>query len=84
MTKNMIANNGVRSLYSGMTASLLRQGTYSTVRFAFYEIAKKIVMEKTGQGDISFYKKVVLAGLGGGLGSLFGSPCDLVTVCIPI
>jgi dicarboxylate transporter 10 len=28
---------GVRALYNGLSASLLRQGTYSTIRFGLYE-----------------------------------------------
>ena len=41
MTRNMILNSGFISLYNGLSAALLRQGTYSTARFAFYEIAKE-------------------------------------------
>jgi solute carrier family 25 (mitochondrial dicarboxylate transporter), member 10 len=83
ITRNMIAKNGIKSLYDGLTAALLRQGTYSTVRFAFYEITKKWILNnnnKSNKKDVSFYQKILIAGLGGGIGSLFGSPCDLVTV----
>lgn len=33
-------NSGFRSLYTGLTASLLRQMTYSLVRLGSYESAK--------------------------------------------
>jgi solute carrier family 25 (mitochondrial dicarboxylate transporter), member 10 len=32
---------GVRALYNGISASLLRQLTYSTTRFAIYEVGKQ-------------------------------------------
>lgn len=66
MTKHIITTSGFLSLYNGLSGSLLRQGTYSTARFAFYEIAKEFISEKNLKGkDISFYQKVVIAGLGG-------------------
>jgi dicarboxylate transporter 10 len=35
-----IRRDGFLSLYNGLSASLLRQGTYSTVRFGVYETIK--------------------------------------------
>lgn len=37
-TLNIIKKQGVLALYSGLSASLLRQGTYSTTRFGVYEV----------------------------------------------
>lgn len=34
---------GVKALYNGLSASLLRQGTYSTIRFGLYDRFKGIV-----------------------------------------
>ena len=36
--------------------------------------------KENNKKDISLYQKIFIAGMGGGIGSLFGSPCDLVTV----
>lgn len=36
-------NEGVFSLYNGLSASLLRQGTYSTIRFGLYDRFKYMV-----------------------------------------
>lgn len=36
-------NEGVKALYNGLSASLLRQGTYSTIRFGLYDKFKGIV-----------------------------------------
>lgn len=37
-TLKIIKNQGFLALYNGLSASLLRQGTYSTTRFGFYEV----------------------------------------------
>ena len=79
MTLNIIKTGGVFSLYNGMSAALLRQGTYSTARFAIYEYAKEILVEwefRKGnhihKNQLPFYQKIIIAGLGGGIGSIFG------------
>ena len=64
-----------------MSASMLRQATYSTVRFAFYEASKEfliarnnknILIEDQKQTKLPFYQKMFIAGLAGGVGSFFG------------
>jgi dicarboxylate transporter 10 len=78
MTNSIIKTTGFMSLYSGLSAALLRQATYSTVRFSIYEISKTILLERRAKGNLSasadlpFYQKMFLAGLGGGVGSIFG------------
>lgn len=79
MTFNIIKTTGFFSLYNGMSAALLRQGTYSTTRFAFYEYAKEVLVEweaKKGnniqKNELPFYQKMIIAGLGGGFGSIVG------------
>lgn len=42
---------GVIGLYNGISASLLRQLTYSTTRFGIYEVAKQHLTVK----DVSIY-----------------------------
>ena len=74
MTKSIIKTTGFFSLYSGLSAALLRQATYSTFRFSFYETSKTLLLERRNQKDnnLPFYQKIILAGIGGGLGSIFG------------
>ena len=40
-TVNIVKNQGVLALYSGLSASLLRQLTYSTTRFGIYDVSKQ-------------------------------------------
>ncbi|RWS13527.1 mitochondrial dicarboxylate carrier-like protein [Dinothrombium tinctorium] len=81
-TVHIVRYQGVLALYNGLTASLLRQLTYSTTRFAIYETTKKY-LNKDSQGSVStmpFYQKVLLAGFSGAVGGLFGAPADMINV----
>jgi dicarboxylate transporter 10 len=79
MTANIVKNNGVLALYNGLSAALLRQGTYSMARFAIYESSKKALVSDT-EKQLPFWKKVALAGFSGAAGGLFGTPADVVNV----
>jgi len=71
-------SDGILGLYNGLSASLLRQLTYSTTRFAMYESLKKRFPDD--KGPMPFYQKVFLAGVSGGCGGLVGTPGDMVNV----
>lgn len=77
MSNKIVQTTGFLSLYSGLSAALLRQATYSTVRFTFYEYSKTLLLERRARkglstDDLPFYQKIIVAGIGGGLGSIFG------------
>ena len=71
-------NQGVLALYSGISASLLRQLTYSTTRFAIYEMAKQSV-SPNGE-KIGFGQSLMMAAVAGGCGGVVGTPGDMVNV----
>lgn len=75
LTGHIVKNQGVTALYNGISASLLRQLTYSTTRFGIYETGKQ-----TFGSDLGFLGKVALAGLSGACGGFVGTPADLVNV----
>ncbi|KAM3964501.1 dicarboxylate carrier 1 [Aphomia sociella] len=79
VTGVVIRNQGILGLYNGISASLLRQLTYSTARFGIYEMAKQQLAPKDGS-VIPFYMSAFLAGLGGFAGGFVGNPADLVNV----
>lgn len=70
-TARIVRNDGVLALYNGLTASLLRQLTYSTTRFGMYEVAKQQLAPE-GQA-IPFYQRVFLAAVSGAAGGLIGN-----------
>lgn len=74
LTAKIVRQQGVFALYNGISASLLRQLTYSTTRFGIYEIGKKDI------ADYGFLGKILLAGASGAAGGLIGTPADMVNV----
>lgn len=74
LVPNIIREQGVVALYSGISASMLRQMTYSTTRFGAYEVGKNYINTDTFGG------KVLLAGFSGFAGGIIGTPADMVNV----
>lgn len=79
-TVGIVRTQGLTALYSGLTASLMRQLTYSTTRFAIYEVAKQRLDQANPGEDIPFYQKVALASVAGAAGGLVGTPADMINV----
>lgn len=69
-TTRIVQQDGVLALYNGLTASLLRQLTYSTTRFGMYEVGKQHL--SPDGGPTPFYQRVFLAGISGAAGGLIG------------
>lgn len=73
-TGQLIKEQGFMALYNGISASLLRQLTYSTARFGLYEVGKDHMNTDTFAG------KVTLAGVSGAVGGFIGTPGDMINV----
>jgi dicarboxylate transporter 10 len=71
-------SDGIFGLYNGLTASLLRQMTYSMTRFGIYETVKQQI--DTPGVAMPFYQKVLLGGFAGCVGGFVGTPADMVNV----
>jgi dicarboxylate transporter 10 len=86
MTVNIVKNSGFFALYNGISAAVLRQATYSTTRFACYEILKNTIQASAKtyasgvKQEMPFYQKILLAGGSGFLGGVVGTPADLANV----
>ncbi|XP_055354479.1 mitochondrial dicarboxylate carrier-like [Paramacrobiotus metropolitanus] len=76
LTKNIVQNQGFLALYNGISASLLRQLTYSTARFGIYQALKP----RDPTEHVSFLAKCLYAGTAGGVGGFVGAPADLINV----
>jgi dicarboxylate transporter 10 len=74
----IVKNDGILGLYNGLSASLVRQLTYSTTRFGMYETLKK--QFPLDEGPIPFHMKVILAAASGTSGGFVGTPGDMVNV----
>ena len=74
----MVAESGVRSLFTGISASIFRQMTYSLVRIGAYE-NMKYRLSREGKKPSS--GKLLLAAMAaGGLGGMAGNPADVLLV----
>ncbi|KSA03101.1 uncharacterized protein AC631_01114 [Debaryomyces fabryi] len=79
MVYQIITKEGFFKIYSGLSASLLRQATYSTARFGIYEFLKESYTEKyhvTPSTGILLPMSMVAGALGG----LVGNPSDVVNI----
>ncbi|EMC95406.1 hypothetical protein BAUCODRAFT_72685 [Baudoinia panamericana UAMH 10762] len=78
MLVHVLRNDGVKGLYRGLSASLLRQLTYSTTRFGVYEELKEVFT--TGVQQPSFPALIAMASTSGFLGGIAGNPADIMNV----
>jgi dicarboxylate transporter 10 len=69
--RTSVSESGIRSLYTGLTASLMRQMTYSLVRLGSYERIKQHI---TKDRPPSSSDLLLAASIAGGLGGLAGNP----------
>lgn len=74
----IVKNDGIRGLYSGISASLLRQLTYSTVRFGVYEELKSRYTQSGGKA--TFPALTAMAVTSGFLGGIAGNFADVLNV----
>lgn len=77
--RHSISNHGLRSVYTGLSASLMRQMTYSLVRLGSYEEMKRL-MSEDGRSP-SAGKLLLAAGVAGGLGGIAGNPAGSSMTC---
>lgn len=88
---HIVRNEGIRGLYSGLSASLLRQLTYSTTRFGLYEAIKGRLEEYAAgkhqasgsskkKGQASFGALIVAASVAGMVGGFAGNAADVLNV----
>jgi len=85
----LLAAEGPRSIYKGLSASLVREGTYSGIRMGGYDAGKAAIlagMGAVGAGNRDGAGGGVAVKLGGGLvsgmiGAAVANPADLVSPC---
>lgn len=80
MIYQIITKEGFFKIYSGLTASLLRQATYSTTRFGIYEFLKDKYIESTNNAKPGTAILLPISMVSGALGGLVGNPSDVVNI----
>ncbi|KAI4464012.1 mitochondrial dicarboxylate carrier-related [Holotrichia oblita] len=75
MVAEVVRTQGIKALYNGISASVLRQMTYSLTRFGIYEYLKN-----SATGPTSFLARIGMASVAGAAGGFIGTPADLINV----
>lgn len=70
---------GIRGLYKGIAASILREASYSTIRLGAYEPFKEL-LGAHNPAKTPLWKKIAAGALSGAIGSAIASPTDLVKI----
>lgn len=78
MASQILRNEGVPGLYSGLTAAILRQCTYTTARFGVYDFVKERYIPKEHLNSMLYLLPCSM--FSGAVGGLVGNPADVVNI----
>lgn len=78
--KNMVASEGVTSLYRGVDAAIGRQMVYGTARIGLHTKFSTMLVEKNNGQPISFVQKAASGMISGAIAVSIGSPFDIALV----
>lgn len=74
---SIVKNEGFSTLYTGLSAGLLRQATYTTARLGLHTNIVAKLKEMNDGKPLPLSQKAFAGLAAGGLGAIFGSPADL-------
>ncbi|CAI8595709.1 unnamed protein product [Vicia faba] len=75
----LVQQEGVRALFSGVSATVLRQTLYSTTRMGLYDILKNKWSDREA-GTMPLLRKIEAGLIAGGVGAAIGNPADVAMV----
>lgn len=75
----IIQQDGATALFSGVSATILRQTLYSTTRMGLYDMMKKKWTDPE-TGNMLLWKKIGAGLIAGGIGACVGNPADVSMV----
>ncbi|GAA5974887.1 hypothetical protein JCM11641_008412 [Rhodosporidiobolus odoratus] len=77
----MVRNEGLRSVYKGLSGSLLREGSYSGIRMGGYDLVKSSLVKSFPLADPNGFGTKLAAGMASGMvGAAIANPADLLKV----
>lgn len=81
---NIVKSEGVAALYSGVSATVLRQGLYSTTSMGLYHAIKEewssSSHDDSSGGNLPLPRKIAAGLIAGGIGATVGNPADRAMV----
>ncbi|KMZ71959.1 Mitochondrial carrier protein [Zostera marina] len=75
----IVRSEGPTALFSGISATVLRQSVYSTTGMGIYDVLKTRWSAKN-DGVLPFYRKIIAGIIAGGIGATVGNPADVAMV----
>ncbi|KAL4364113.1 hypothetical protein GQ457_04G003580 [Hibiscus cannabinus] len=75
----IVQSEGVAALFSGVSATILRQTLYSTTRMGLYDILKNKWTDNE-TGNLPLTSKILAGLIAGGVGAAVGNPADVAMV----
>lgn len=78
MSLQILKDDGIVGIYSGLSAGLLRQCTYSLTRFGVYDFLKSNYLTKDQRSDIKYLLPISM--ISGGIGGTVGNPADIINI----
>ncbi|EGD77243.1 2-oxoglutarate/malate carrier protein [Salpingoeca rosetta] len=76
---NVIKQEGALALYTGLSAGLLRQATYTTTRLGVYNMLLDKAMTAS-DGELSFASKAGIGLTAGAVGAVVGTPAEIALI----
>ncbi|KAK7361376.1 hypothetical protein VNO77_03432 [Canavalia gladiata] len=77
----LVQQEGVAALFSGVSATILRQLLYSTTRMGLYEVLKEKWSDpNSASGSMPLTRKITAGLIAGGIGAAVGNPADVAMV----
>ncbi|KAK7346051.1 hypothetical protein VNO80_20564 [Phaseolus coccineus] len=77
----LVQQEGVNALFSGVSATILRQLLYSTTRMGLYDLLKKKWSDPNStSGTMPLTYKITAGLIAGGIGAAVGNPADVAMV----
>merc|ERR1712127_630435 len=77
--KTIIRNEGVKGIYTGLSAGLLRQATYTTTQMGiFSSLIEKY--SKNGTVPLNFFQKAAIGLFSGGVAAFVGTPTEVALI----
>lgn len=75
----IVQSEGVAALFSGVSATVLRQTLYSTTRMGLYDVLKQKWTNKD-TNNMPLTRKIAAGLIAGGIGAAVGNPADVAMV----
>ncbi|XP_054825340.1 mitochondrial uncoupling protein 5-like [Prosopis cineraria] len=76
----LVQQEGVTALFSGVSATVLRQCLYSTTRMGLYEVLKQKWSDPNAKSTMPLSRKIGAGLISGAVGAAIGNPADVAMV----